>query len=189
MMTKGKSKQDIVRSLAVFSAMNEGVSLFSSFAILLNFSRFNKLKGVGQIIAWSCRDEALHSHAGCWLLNQFVKEYPEVYTSEVKNDIYEAARLTVQLERNFIDKAFELGSVEGLDKEDLFQFIMHRANLKLEEIGLDPIFLNINQESLERMEWFGILTGGVEHQDFFALRPSAYSKGTHNWEGIFNELA
>src|SRR5277367_3404592 len=107
--TKGKSKEEIARSLAIFSAFNEGVNLFSSFAVLLNFSRFNKLKGVGQMIAFSIKDESLHSEAGCWLFRTLISEFPEIWTDELKKEIYEAARLTIELEDSFIDKTFELG--------------------------------------------------------------------------------
>ena len=82
--TKGKTKFEIARSLAIFSAFNEGVSLFSSFAILLNFSRFNKMKGLGQIIAFSIKDESLHSEAGCWLFRTMISEYPDIWTDDLK---------------------------------------------------------------------------------------------------------
>lgn len=50
--------KDIAKSLAVFSAFMEGLQLFASFAMLMNFPRFNKMKGMGQIVAWSIRDES-----------------------------------------------------------------------------------------------------------------------------------
>lgn len=183
--TKGKSKEDIAKSLAVFSAFNEGVNLFSSFAVLLNFSRFNKLKGVGQIIAFSIKDETLHSNAGCWLFRQFISEYPEVFTDELKKDLYEAARLTVQLEDAFIDKVFELGAIEGLDPKDLKTFIRHRCNTKLQDIGLKSNWKHLDKESLERMQWFDTLSTGVSQQDFFSGRVSDYSKGNINWEEMW----
>ncbi len=49
------SKIEIARTLAVFGAFTEGLQLFASFAILLNFPRFNKMKGMGQIVSWSVR--------------------------------------------------------------------------------------------------------------------------------------
>lgn len=183
--TKGKSKEDIAKSLAIFSAFNEGVNLFSSFAVLLNFSRFNKLKGVGQIIAFSIKDETLHSDAGCWLFKQFVGEYPEVFTDELKKELYEAARLTVQLEDDFIDKVFELGPIEGLDPKDLKVFIRHRCNTKLTDLGLKPNWKNIDKDSLKRMEWFSTLSAGVSHQDFFSGRVTDYSKGNVNFEEMW----
>ncbi len=183
--TPNKTKEDIAKSLATFSAFGEGVSLFSSFAILMSFSRRNLMKGMGQIIAFSIRDESLHSHAGCWLFRTYVKEFPEVLTDEVKKSIYDAARISVSLEDEFIDMAFSLGPIEGLNPTDLKQYIRHRANQKLNEIGLKTNWKNIDKEAIERMDWFVNLGSGVEMQDFFAQRVSEYSKGTVDWETMY----
>lgn len=185
--TKGKTKEEIARSIAIFSGFNEGVNLFSSFAVLLNFSRFNKMKGLGQIIAFSIKDESLHSEAGCWLFRTLIKEFPAIWTDELKKDIYDAARLTVQLEDEFIDKAFELGPIEGLDPIDLKAFIRHRANTKLTDLGLKINWKNIDKDSLTRMEWFDVMSAGVNHSDFFASRVSDYSKGTIDFSKIWDE--
>ncbi len=181
MSTKGKSLQDIARSLAIFSAFNEGVNLFSSFAVLLNYSRFNLLKGVGQIIAFSVKDESLHSEAGCWLFRTLVAEYPALLTEDLKRDLYEAARVTVALEDAFVDQAFVHGPSQGLDPADLKVFIRHRANTKLVDLGLKPNWGNLDREALARMDWFDLLTVGVQHQDFFSGRVDAYAKGHKNF--------
>lgn len=185
--TKGKSKEEIARSIAIFSAFNEGVNLFSSFALLLSPSRFNKMKGLGQIIAFSIKDESLHSDAGCWLFRVLVQEYPEVFTDELKESIYDAARLTVELEDNFIAKAFSLGSMEGLDEKDLKNFIRFRTNTKLNDLGLRKLWKNIDKQALERMSWFDVLSAGVSHSDFFASRVSDYSKGTIDFSKIWDK--
>jgi ribonucleoside-diphosphate reductase beta chain len=183
--TKGKTKEEIAKSLAIFSAFNEGVNLFSSFAVLLNFSRFNKMKGLGQIIAFSIKDESLHSEAGCWLFRTLLSEYPEIFTDELKKDIYDAARTTVELEDAFIDKAFELGPIDGLNPSDLKNFIRYRTNTKLNDLGLKKNWKNIDKESLERMSWFDTMSAGVSHSDFFASRVDSYAKGTYDWEKIW----
>lgn len=184
--TKGKTKQEIARSLAIFSAFNEGVNLFSSFAVLLNFSRFNKMKGLGQIIAFSIKDESLHSEAGCWLFRTLIAEYPEIWTDELKKDIYQAARDTVALEDAFIDKAFELGPIEGLDPADLKAFIRHRTNTKLADLGMrKKNYTNIDKTALERIAWFDVMSAGVSHADFFAQRVTDYSKGTIDFSKIW----
>ena len=51
---------EMAKTMAVYSGFTEGVQLFSSFAILLNFPRHNLMKGMGQIVTWSIRDETLH---------------------------------------------------------------------------------------------------------------------------------
>ena len=184
MMVKGKSKRDIARSLAIFSAFNEGVNLFSSFAILFNFCRFDKMKGLSEIIQFSALDESLHSEAGCWLFNTLIKENPDIWDDELKKDIYEAARLTIELEDNFIDKAFELGEVQGISKEGMKNYIRDRCNRKLQEIGLKKNWKNINQELLKTMSWFDTLVFGNKSDDFFAKRVSDYAKGNKDWSNI-----
>lgn len=183
--TKGKTKEEIARSLAIFSAFNEGVNLFSSFAILLNFSRFNKLKGVGQIIAFSIKDESLHSDAGCWLFRTLIDEFPELMTDELKEEIYDAARLTVELEDAFISKAFEVGPIEGIDVHDLKNFIRFRTNTKLNDLGLKKLWKKLDKEALERMSWFDIMSAGVSHADFFAQRVDSYAKGNVDFSNIW----
>jgi ribonucleoside-diphosphate reductase beta chain len=187
METKGKTKVEIARSLAIFSAFNEGVNLFSSFAVLLNFSRFNKMKGLGQIIAFSIKDESLHSEAGCWLFRTMIQEYPEIWTDELKKEIYEAARETIKLEDDFIDKVFELGDIEGITAKDLKIFIRHRCNTKLQDLGLKSNWKNIDKEALERMSWFDVLSAGVSHSDFFASRVTDYSKGSIDFSKIWDD--
>ena len=185
MEKKGKSKVEIARSLAIFSAFNEGVNLFSSFAILLNFSRFNKMKGLGQIIAFSIKDESLHSDAGCWLFRTLIAENPDIWTDELKKDLYDAARLTIELEDNFIDKAFELGPIEGIAPYDIKAFIRHRCNTKLEDLGLRKNWKNIDKDALQRLSWFDIISSGVSHADFFASRVTEYSKGAVDFSKIW----
>lgn len=53
----GTDKRSIAKNIAVFSAFTEGMQLFSSFIMLLNFIRHGKMKGMGQIITWSVADE------------------------------------------------------------------------------------------------------------------------------------
>lgn len=185
--TRGKTKTDIARSLAIFSAFNEGVNLFSSFAILLNFKRFNKMKGVGQIVEFSCRDESQHSEAGIWLFNTFVKEYPEIWTDELKKDIYEAARLTVQLEDNYIEQAFSYGDIEGINHKDLKQYIRFRTNTKLNDMGLKKNWKVIDYDAVKRItSWMDVLVAGTQLTDFFSSRPTGYSKATMSFQGIWD---
>lgn len=185
MSIKGNSKSDIALSLAVFSAFNEGVNLFSSFAVLISFQRRNLLKGVGKIIEFSIRDESLHSTAGCYLFRQLVSEFPELMTDELKKNIYDAARMTVELEDNFIDNAFSMGDIEGLDHKDLKNYIRYRTNGKLIELGLKSNWKNIDKESLEKMVWFDVLSQGVVSQDFFAGRTSDYGKGNLDFSEVY----
>ena len=181
-----KDLHEIAKSLAIFSAFTEGVNLFSSFAVLLSFKMRNKLKGVGQIVEWSIRDESLHSEAGCWLFRTLIKENPELKTPELEAAINEAALLSLQLELDFIRKCYELGDLEGCSQYDLENFIKNRINTKLGDLGYPGIISDIDVTAVERMKWFDALSAGKQHTDFFANRVTNYSKGNMNWdESIF----
>ena len=107
------SNYEIAKTLAAFGAFTEGLQLFASFAILLNFPRFGKMKGMGQIISWSVRDESLHCISVIRLFRTFVAENPEIWTEELKRELYIICATIVDHEDAFIDLAFELGSVRG----------------------------------------------------------------------------
>jgi len=182
--TPGESLEERALSLAIFSAFTEGVNLFSSFAILMSFQLRNLMKGTGQIVEWSVRDESLHSKAGCWLYKTLLSENPTLDTPELRTKIIEACELSVQLESDFIEKAFEMGDIEGLTKEQLKNFIKARANEKIIELGYNAIYNDIDPNLLKQIEWFGHLTSGKTHQDFFAGRVTNYSKSNGDWSDL-----
>jgi len=171
-------------SLAIFSAFTEGVNLFSSFAILMSFQLRNLMKGTGQIVEWSVRDESLHSKAGCWLFRTLIAEQPELNTPQLRDQIVEACHLSVKLEFDFIDKAFEMGDIEGLNIPQLKNFIKARANEKMIELGYPQTYNDIDPNLLKQMDWFGHLTSGKTQQDFFAGRVTSYSKSTADWSDL-----
>ena len=183
--TNPKARQEVGRSLAIFSAFSEGVSLYSSFAVLYSFQMRNLLKGIGQQMKWSVRDESLHSKMGCQLFREMCNEYPTLL-EECKESIEEASKLIVQLETNFIDMIFEQGDLENLEKDDLKEFIKARTNTKLQELGYDSIH-EFDKTKAEKLEWFYHLTGGLTHTDFFAVRPTDYSKANEgeDWGDLF----
>jgi ribonucleoside-diphosphate reductase beta chain len=177
-----KARKDVARSIAIFSAFAEGVSLYSSFAVLYSFPMRNLLKGIGQQMKWSVRDESLHSKMGCQLFRHMCEEYPEL-KDEVRYEVQYAAKLMVEMEHRFIDKMFEMGDLENLSAYDLKSFISRRANEKLAELGYQPIF-EYDTDSADKLEWFYHLTGGVTHTDFFAIRSTDYAKAgeDENWD-------
>jgi ribonucleoside-diphosphate reductase beta chain len=179
------ARQEVARSLAIFSAFAEGVSLYSSFAVLYSFQMRNMLKGIGQQMKWSVRDESLHSKMGCQLFRHMCEEYPELKDA-VRTSVEQAAEYMVQMEEQFIDKMFEQGDLENLKKTDLKNFIRKRANEKLTELGYESTF-SYNVKSAEQLDWFYHLTGGHTHTDFFAVRPTDYSKANEgeDWSDLW----
>jgi len=183
--TNPTARKEVARSLAIFSAFAEGVSLYSSFAVLYSFQMRNMLKGIGQQMKWSVRDESLHSKMGCQLFRHICDEYPEL-KEEVNDSVNQAAQYMMEMEHNFIDKMFELGDLENLKKDDLKHFITKRTNEKLRELGYESVF-SYNDKKASNLDWFYNLTGGVTHTDFFAVRPTDYSKANEgeDWDDLF----
>ena len=180
----GDSHTDIAKSLAIFSAFAEGVSLYSAFAVLYSFQLRNLLKGIGQQMKWSVRDESLHSRMGCKLFNQMCFE-DKTLRSKVMDDVITAAETMIELEHKYIDKMFEMGDLENLKAEDLKNFIIKRTNEKLHELNYDYGF-DYDADSASKLDWFYHLTGGHTHTDFFAIRPTDYSKAGEGED--FNDI-
>ena len=174
---EGDSPVGIGKSLAIFSAFAEGVSLYSAFAVLYSFQLRNLLKGIGQQMKWSVRDESLHSRMGCQLFRHMCDEIPTLL-EECRGDVIEAAKAMLDAEEKYIDKMFELGDIENMRAYDLKQFIRKRLNEKMVELGYLDLgeYFAFDEKAAGNLDWFYHLTGGLTHTDFFAVRPTDYSK-------------
>jgi len=169
-VTKG-DKTSIAKALAIYSAFTEGLQLFSSFIILLNFPRFGKMKGMGQIITYSIRDESLHVEAMTKLFREFIQENIDIWTDDFKGEIYQACREMVDLEDRFLDLVFEQGDIVGLTKKEMQQYIRYIADRRLLQLGLKPNY-KVKDNPLN---WLDDVLG-VEHQNFFEGRATTYMK-------------
>lgn len=179
-----ESKEGIAKTLAVFGAFTEGLQLFASFAILMNFQRFGKMKGMGQIVAWSVRDESLHTESIIRLYRTFLQENPELETEQFKRDIYAICETIVVHEDAFIELCYGMGDIEGLTESEVKKYIRFIANRRLQQLGLMPIYQNIERNPLP---WMDEIMNGVEHTNFFENRVTEYTKAatTGTWDEAF----
>ena len=179
---------DVALSLAVFSAFTEGLQLFSTFAILMNFARGDlpggaRMKGMNQIVTWSIRDESLHVECMSRVFRTYIEERPYLWTEELQAKLYAICRKMVELEDAFIDLAFAEGDLEGLTAADTKLYIRFIANRRLEGINLEPIFEGLDKNPLE---WLDYMLSGVEHANFFENRATEYAKAS--LRGSWNEV-
>lgn len=174
---------DIALTLAAFGAFTEGLQLFSSFAILLNFPRFNKLKGMGQIIAYSVRDETLHCENIIKLFHTWVQENPEIDKGKLHKDLLDICMEILDIEDNFIDLAFEQGGVEGLAPEEVKQYIRYIAQRRLQQLGIADLIYDLPNP----LPWLDTELNGVEHANFFEAKVTGYTKAatTGDWGDAF----
>lgn len=179
----GTDEKQIVQQIAAFSAFTEGMQLFSSFIMLLNFTRFNKMNGMGQIIAWSIKDESVHVEGMTWLFKEFLKEHRDIWTDELKGQLYSIAEKMVELEDKFIDLAFETGGVEGLTIEEVKKYIRYIADRRLIGLGMKGIF----KVKTNPLPWVEEILNAPEHANFFEQKSTAYSKGslTGSWGSVW----
>jgi ribonucleoside-diphosphate reductase beta chain len=179
-------KHNIAKTLAVFGAFTEGLQLFASFAILLNFPRFNKMKGMGQVVTWSVRDETLHCNSIIRLFKTFIQENPEVWNEELKRDLYIACSTIISHEDAFIDLAFEMGDMQGMSADDVKKYIRYIGDRRLMQLDLQPMH-NIEKNPLP---WIDEILNGVEHANFFENRVTEYTKASTSgsWEEAFSDL-
>jgi ribonucleoside-diphosphate reductase beta chain len=183
------SLEDVALNLAAYSMMTEGMQLYSSFAVLMNFPRHGKMNNMGQIVAWSIRDEDLHSTMMIRVFRQLVNEHPGLLNDALKRRIYDLVEDMVGLEDHFIDLMFEEGAgaegeIEGLTADDVKGYIRFIANVRLDDAGLKKIYVD---HMVNPFPWLVMLTQGKEHVNFFEQRNTSYSTGTatHDWDDVW----
>lgn len=167
-----KTERESLKAIAAYGAFTEGLQLFGSFAMLLNFPRFSKMKGMGQIITWSVRDESLHCEGVIKLFHEYAQE-TGAYDASLKDEISEIAQETVILEDKFIDLAFSMGNQQDLEAHDVKRYIRYICDWRLGQLGIKGIY-DIKEYPLP---WLRSLLNGVEHANFFETRSTEYSKG------------
>ena len=166
------------------SVFNEGLSVFASFVMLLNFQRFGKMKGMGTIVEWSIRDETLHVQGNAKLFREFCGEHPRIVNDELKSKIYQMAKDVVKLEDRFIKLAFNGLQMEGLTEQDVKQYIRHIADRRLLQLGMKPNF-GVKENPLPWLDW---VLNGASHDNFFEKRVTEYSvngmEGDWGWDEV-----
>ena len=165
------------------SVFNEGVALFASFVMLLNFQRVGKMKGMGKVVEWSIRDESMHVEGNSRLFKAFVAEHPKLVDNEFKKEIYVMAKNVVKLEDKFIQLAYAMGEIEGLTMEEVKTYIRYITDRRLLQLGLKTTF-KVKNNPLPWLEW---ILNGADHTNFFENRVTEYEVAglTGSWDSAY----
>lgn len=177
------SKKGIALALAK-NIMAEGVMLFASFAMLLNFRRYGKMKAMSNIVEFSIRDESIHCDGISQMFLTYLEENPKVLTDDLKKSIYEMATKTVELEDAFIDMTYSFYEPEGLSKEEIKAYVRYITNQRLHSIGMKSIF----EEEKNPLPWIDQMVFGDVHSLFFESKITEYSIGSLTGEWDYNIL-
>lgn len=175
-----------IRGLALSmarSVFNEGVALFASFVMLLNFQRFGKMKGMGKVVEWSIRDETMHVEGNARIFKTLCLENPRIVNDEFKAEIYEMSRTAVKLEDKFISLAYKMGEIEGLTSDEVKKYIRYITDRRLIQLGLKPNF-KVKENPLPWLEW---ILNGADFTNFFEGRVTEYEVAglTGKWENAY----
>lgn len=174
--SKSDERKKYVVSLILFTILIENVSLFSQFAVILSFTRFKwYMKNTANIIAWTSIDEQVHANAGMFLVNKIREEFPDYFDQEMLDLVRETVVYSLDIEWEILDWIFENWDLEIIKKEDLHNFMKFRVDESLSNIWFDKIY-NITQEQYKPMQWFEEDVFGNALDDFFAKRPTEYTK-------------
>jgi ribonucleoside-diphosphate reductase beta chain len=182
---KNSTLENTATHIAVFSAFTEGMQLFSSFIMLLNFPRHGKMKGMGQIITWSIVDETMHAESMIKLFRTFIEENKEIWNDELKGRIYTIAERMVELENKFIDLCFNQGEMQNLSADDVKGYIKYITDRRLISLGLRGIF-KIKRNPLP---WVEEMINAPIHTNFFENRATDYAKGAlgGTWDDVWGK--
>lgn len=167
-----KDPTEVAVSLAGVSGFGEGLALFASFAMLLNFPRQNLLKGMGQIVSWSVRDESLHCEGIMRLYHQWLAENPQIDRKALGRRIGDICEQAVTNEDAFIDLAHAGGEVPGASPSDYKRYIRFIANIRLRQLGLGDAY----ETTRNPLPWIDSMQTGIEFANFFEQQATEYSR-------------
>ncbi len=181
--SKNDGHASTARHIAVFSAFTEGMQLFSSFIMLLNFPRHGMMKGMGQIVTWSIVDETQHCESMIKLFRIYIEENKEIWNNELKGQIYVIAERMVELEDRFVDLAFEMGDMPDLTADDVKEYIRYIADRRLISLGMKGIY----KVKKNPLPWVEGMINSPTHTNFFENRSTDYAKGalTGLWDDVW----
>ena len=120
----------------------EGVRFYVSFACSWAFAELKKMEGNAKIIKFIARDENLHLGSTQLLLKTLKKDDPvfEQIARETEEECIKMFTDAVDQEKAWADYLFKDGSMLGLNKELLSQYIEHIAMKRMGNAGLPKIY-------------------------------------------------
>jgi ribonucleoside-diphosphate reductase beta chain len=179
--------ESVATNIAAFSAFTEGMQLFSSFIMLLNFPRHGKMKGMGQIVTWSIVDETQHAEGMIKLFRSYVEENRELWNDDLKSQIYTIAEKMVELEDKFIELSFSMGTMENLTEADVKKYIRYICDRRLISLGMKGIF----KVKKNPLPWVEEMINAPTHTNFFENRATDYAKGalSGKWDDVWGVAA
>lgn len=126
----------------------EAIRFYVSFACSFAFAERKVMEGNAKIIRLIARDEALHLNSTQHMLNlmRTGQDDPEMVqiAKECTDESIEVFKTAVLQEKEWAEYLFKDGSMIGLNKDILCQYIEYITNVRMSAIGLPTIFTQTN---------------------------------------------
>jgi ribonucleoside-diphosphate reductase beta chain len=176
---------NFIKSLILFAIFIEGTSLMTQFIIMQSFKNYkNQLVGINNVVHATNKEEVLHTLAAFDIINILRNEHPEMFTDETEELVHTWTKKAYLAESEMLNWIFENGELDFLPKSVLDEYIKHRLDWCITQIGYKPVFGNISIPS--ELEWFDVGLNSSRQNDFFNDRPTDYHLGnSYTEEDLF----
>lgn len=134
---ENRTIESFAKALVSMAAL-EGLCFTNGFTPFYHFNRENKMFGTGTIIQFIQRDEVQHAYFQSILVRDIMTQYPELNTKEFSEFIYNFYEELVELEKEFCEDLYK--NHPQVDIKEIKEYVGFRANLLLDNLGLDKIF-------------------------------------------------
>lgn len=122
----------------------EAIRFYVSFACSFAFAERELMEGNAKIIKMIARDEALHLTGTQHMLNLWRNGQDDPEMAEIARDCeHEAWSIFLDAaaqEKEWAEYLFQDGSMIGLNKEILCKYVEYITNLRMQAVGLLPVF-------------------------------------------------
>jgi ribonucleoside-diphosphate reductase beta chain len=171
-LTGTANKQKFAKALFGITQVMEGTQFYALFAMILSLHRQNKMTGIGQMFQYTLRDESNHIALGRYLLQELIKENPDVWTEEFRQELIQFMREGVQLEKAFVVDCLP-EDVVGLTQKDFGDYVDYNADRRLASLGLTPL----SAVKSNPFSWLDEVMFLKKEKNFFETRVTEYQTG------------
>jgi ribonucleoside-diphosphate reductase beta chain len=168
-LTITANKQKFAKAIFGITQVMEGTQFYALFAMILSLQRQNKMTGIGQMFQYTLRDESNHIALGRYILEELIRENPDLWTEEFRNELVEFMREGVALEREFVLDCLPEDSV-GLTQKDFLEYVDYNADRRLAGLNL-PTLSNVKTNPFL---WLDEVIFLKKEKNFFETRVTEY---------------
>lgn len=168
-LTLTENKQKFCKALFGITQVMEGTQFYALFAMLLSLHRQNKMTGVGQMFQYTLRDESNHIALGRYLIEELIKENPDIWTPEFQQELVDFMKEGVELEKEFVTDCLPENCV-GMTQAEFLQYVDFNADRRLASLNL-PTISDVRENPFQ---WLDEVIFLKKEKNFFETRVVEY---------------